>query len=207
MPAARKGFKRGISKYASLPRHEKNWVTSELIQQLSPHERGALDDFIASMVAARQALRREVSVFLSHSSRDKRFVRSLANYLGKHGIRTWLDEADLLAGESLADRLASSVEQTHLVLAVLSKHSVTSNWVKKELALAVHREVDGRSVRVVPILKDDCKIPSFLVDKLYLDFRTPHARRKNEPVLLDTIMKLAAGQANKALQPTRKARS
>jgi len=204
--SARDGFKRGISHFASLPRHEKNWVTSGLIQQLSLHERGALNDFMASMVSAREALRGGLSVFLSHSSRDKRFVRSLAGYLGKHGIRTWLDEADLLAGESLVDRLANSVMQTHLLLAVLSKHSVASSWVRKELALATHKEVDGRTVSIVPILKDDCEIPAFLGDKLYLDFRTAHLRRKNEPVLLDTLMKLAAGQANKRLQPTRKAR-
>jgi len=64
--------------------------------------------------------------------------------------------------------------------------------VKKELALAAQAEVDGRKVKIVPILKDDCEVPHFLADKLHLDFRTASARRKNEPVLLDALMKLSS---------------
>ena len=190
--SAKRDFTRGISTFSRLSRHDKNWVTSELSQKLALHERTALDEFIASMASARNAVRQGISVFLSHSSRDKVFVRSIVQYLEKHGIRVWLDEADLLAGESLVDRLSQSVLQTHLVLAVLSKNSVASNWVKKELVVAAHQEIDGRTVKIVPILKDDCEVPAFLADKLYLDFRTAHSRRKNRPVLIDTLMKLTA---------------
>jgi hypothetical protein len=157
---------------------------------LSLGEGAALDYFVTSLASARAAIRKGISVFLSHSSRDKRFVRALASYLTKHGIRVWLDEADLLAGEPLVDRLAGSVLKTHLLVAVLSKHSVASDWVTRELLLATTAEVNGRTIKVIPILKDDCEIPPFLCDKFHLDFRTAHSRRKNEPVLVDTLMKL-----------------
>jgi hypothetical protein len=187
-----KGFKTGISNFALLSRSEKNWVTTRLIEELSLHERSALDDFIASMSSAQDAIRGQVSVFLSHSSRDKRFVRSLSTYLEKCGIRTWLDEADLIAGQSLANRLCESVSKTNLLIVVLSKHSAASPWVTKELAIASRREIDGRSIRIVPILKESCEIPPIVADKLYLDFRTTRSRRKNAPVLVDTLMKLGS---------------
>jgi len=188
-------FREGISSYESLRRHEKNWVTSKLIQRLSLPDRRALADFMESMLSAEKTIESGASVFLSHSGTDKRFVSSLAHYMKAHGLRVWLDEADLLACEALLERLSHSVIHARLLLAVLSKQSVASRWVQKELALAVHAEVTEGSVRIIPILKDDCEIPSFLKDKLYLDFRTKDARRKNRPVLIDTIMKLGARPA------------
>lgn len=182
----------GIGDFAHLSRADKNWVTSELIRSFSLHHMSALDQFIASMRAARIALQGGVSAFLSHSSKDKKFVRSLAEYLQSHGIRVWLDEADLFGGETLLDRLASAVHETRFIIVILSKYSVDSPWVKKELALAQTSEVNGQRIKVIPILKDDCRIPIQLRKQLYLDFRTPSLRSKNRPVLVDAIMQLAA---------------
>ena len=36
-----------------------------------------------------------VSVFLSHTAADKPFVRTLAGDLDNHGVRYWLDEAEI----------------------------------------------------------------------------------------------------------------
>jgi len=185
-------FTKGISSFAELAHHDRAWVTSELLRALSLGQRRALQDFSSSMQSYEKKLRAGLSVFVSHSSRDKRFVRSLKKYLEEHGVRVWLDEANLFPGEALFDRLSESILRTDLLIAVLSNHSIRSNWVKKELALAAQAEVDGRKVKIVPILKDDCEVPHFLADKLHLDFRTASARRKNEPVLLDALMKLSS---------------
>ena len=54
----------GIDKFAGLARYDKNWVTSELIRELSLYQRSALDDFIESMRAALDATRLKTTVFL-----------------------------------------------------------------------------------------------------------------------------------------------
>jgi hypothetical protein len=39
------------------------------------------------------------SIFLSHNSKDKPFVRRLSKGLQAHGIRVWVDEAEMQLGD------------------------------------------------------------------------------------------------------------
>ncbi len=110
------------------------------------------------------------SVFLSHNHGDKPFVRDLANRLTQAGAVVWLDEVDLNVGDSLIERISAAIEEMDYVAAILSPRSVESNWVQKELSLAMTKEVKGRRVTVLPILIEPCDLPEFLRDKLYADF-------------------------------------
>jgi hypothetical protein len=110
------------------------------------------------------------SVFLSHSSKDRFFARKLAETLKKYGVTVWIDEAELRVGDSLIDKISTAINQADFVAAVLSHNSVNSNWVQKELSLAMSKELAGRRIVVLPILIDRCELPSFLSDKLYADF-------------------------------------
>ena len=108
------------------------------------------------------------SAFLCHSSKDKDFVRALAGRLAASGVSVWIDEAELDIGDSLLEIIAEGIKESDFVVAVISKNSVMSNWVRKELLLAMTREVRGRRVRVLPVVIDECKpdMPFFLTDKL-----------------------------------------
>ncbi|MCL2041490.1 MAG: toll/interleukin-1 receptor domain-containing protein [Bacteroidales bacterium] len=44
-------------------------------------------------------------VFISHSSKDKEFVRKLAKDLQRNGIEVWLDEWTLKIGDSFAESI------------------------------------------------------------------------------------------------------
>jgi len=66
-------------------------------------------------------------IFLSYSSRDKQFVRWLAVDLRNHGHRVWLDEWEVLVGESIPRRIAHGLDQSDFVAVVLSKHAVESH--------------------------------------------------------------------------------
>lgn len=113
------------------------------------------------------------SIFLSHSWEDKLFARKLANKLRENGIGVWLDEAELRIGDSLIQKISEAIKKTDYVAAVLSRNSVSSPWVQKELALAMSEEIAGRKVKVLPILLEKCELPEFLRDKLYADFTKP----------------------------------
>lgn len=110
------------------------------------------------------------SVFLSHSSKDKFFARKLAEALIRYGVTVWIDEAELRIGDSLVDKISSAINESDYVAAVLSHNSVNSNWVQKELQLAMTKEIGGKRIVVLPILIDRCELPLFLADKLYADF-------------------------------------
>ncbi|MGD9725838.1 MAG: toll/interleukin-1 receptor domain-containing protein [Nitrospiraceae bacterium] len=113
------------------------------------------------------------SVFLSHNSKDKPWVRELAKRLTQDGVVVWLDEAELNIGESLIDKISAAIDQMKFVAAVISAHSVQSAWVQKELSLAMSKEIKGRRVTVLPLLIEHCELPAVLRDKLYADFTNP----------------------------------
>lgn len=111
------------------------------------------------------------SIFLSHNHRDKEFVRRLGRDLALDGIKVWIDEAEILVGDSLLQKVESAIEDMEYLGVVLSKNSINSEWVKREVRLALTNEIYNKKVTVLPILLDDVEIFSFLKDKLYVDFR------------------------------------
>jgi hypothetical protein len=111
------------------------------------------------------------SIFLCHSSADKSFVRQLAADLWELGVQVWLDEWELRPGDSLHGSIGRALEETKFVGVVLSPQAVRSKWVRKELNQALARETRSDATVVVPILYKTVRVPPFLEDKLYLDFR------------------------------------
>ncbi len=119
------------------------------------------------------------SIFLSHSKVDKEFARILANDLKKAGIKVWLDEAEIKIGDSILGKLEDAIEGSEYLAILLSPDSVKSKWVQAELKVAMHREISGDNLTVLPLLIRDCEIPLFLRNKLFGDFRDPFSYTKN----------------------------
>ncbi len=111
------------------------------------------------------------SIFISHSHKDKGIVRKLAHDLKSHGVRVWVDEAELNVGDSLIQKISEGIEGAQYLGAVLTNNSIHSVWVQRELEIAINMEISGDQVVVLPLLFDDCSMPLFLSGKLYADFR------------------------------------
>lgn len=111
-------------------------------------------------------------VFVSYSSKDRKFADRFALQLVKQKVHVWFDKWELHAGDSLINKIQQAVGGASALLVVLSKASVASEWCKKELNAGLMRELDEKRVVVVPILLEDCEIPVFLREKLYADFRS-----------------------------------
>ena len=113
-------------------------------------------------------------IFLSHTSADKPFVRELKSRLEAHGVKdVWLDEAEILVGDSLTKKIEEGLKKTKYIGVVLSPRSIKSNWVERELEIAIDREISTGEVAVLPLLYEKCDLPSFLVGKMYADFTSP----------------------------------
>ncbi|MBK9794444.1 MAG: toll/interleukin-1 receptor domain-containing protein [Sphingobacteriales bacterium] len=62
-----------------------------------------------------------IKAFISHSSKDKKFVRTLKEDLNENGIETWFDEDQLDLGDSLLEKLDTSLEEsTHFIIILSS---------------------------------------------------------------------------------------
>lgn len=110
------------------------------------------------------------SIFLSHNSKDKPFVRKLAQDLRKNGHYVWVDEAEIKVGDSLIGKIEEGIENTEYLGVVISSNSNKSEWVTREVRIALSQEICNKKVKVLPILIEDVEIPSFLLDKKYADF-------------------------------------
>ena len=109
-------------------------------------------------------------VFISHSSKDKPFVRRLARRLWDEGYQVWLDEKELVPGDALAARLSEALKEARVVIVVVTPASLESRWLKFELNKATERMVKG-DCRVIPVLKGDLEPPPELEGMIYADFR------------------------------------
>lgn len=114
-------------------------------------------------------------VFISHSSRDKAFVRRLAKRLWGEGYQVWLDEKELVPGDALATRLSDALKESRVVIVVVTPNSLASKWLSFELNKATERMVEGQC-RIIPVLKGDVEPPAELKSLIYADFRSSFAQ-------------------------------
>ena len=126
-----------------------------------------------------------VSVFLSHNHNDKPFVRKLARDLENHGVRYWLDEAEMNIGDSLIQKIREGIDNVDYFAIILSPHSINAPWVINELDVAMNHQINGKKIKVLPIMLKNCELPGFLVGKLYADFKNP----ENYITSFKTLMK------------------
>jgi TIR domain len=111
-------------------------------------------------------------VFVSHTSSDKPFVRKLTEALKGHNLNVWLDEEELQVGDSIVGGVSRGLKNADYLVAVLSQASISSRWVQAELNSALMEELSGKGVTVLPVLIEDCELPSLLRDRVYADFRS-----------------------------------
>ncbi|AMC35362.1 toll/interleukin-1 receptor domain-containing protein [Janthinobacterium sp. B9-8] len=112
------------------------------------------------------------SVFLSHNSKDKEFVRKLARDIEAHGLKYWLDEAEMKIGDSLIKKIREGIDTVNYFAVILSPNSVNAPWVVNELDVAMNLQIQGKPIKVLPLLLKECELPGFLVGKVYGDFQS-----------------------------------
>lgn len=108
-------------------------------------------------------------VFISHSSKDKKFVRTLKDDLNENGIETWFDDDQLDIGDSLLEKLETSLEESSHFIIILSDSSVISDWVRFELNKAILQVNKKLMHKIIPIKYRKCKVPKELEGLLYAD--------------------------------------
>lgn len=113
-------------------------------------------------------------VFVSHSSRDKGFVRLLVGDLQNAGLDVWFDEAEIGIGDSIVGRINDAIRDTNYLIVVLSANSVDSPWVQAELNAAMMRQFSNKGMLVLPIKIDQCEVPALLKDRVYADFQASY---------------------------------
>ena len=112
-------------------------------------------------------------VFLSHASEDKaRFVTEFATKLRTtKGIDVWLDEWEILPGDSIVDKIfEEGINNAQAIIVVLSKYSIDKPWVKEELNAAMVKRINAGS-KLIPIVLDNCEVPAALRSTVWVNIQ------------------------------------
>lgn len=110
----------------------------------------------------------------------------------------WIDEAEMLVGDSLVKKLEKAIREMEFLGVLLSPNSVKSEWVQREVEIALNQEIKGKRVKVLPILYKDCGVPDFLSAKVWVDFRRP---RSYQPGVATLLRRLHETQQDTLMAP------
>lgn len=93
-----------------------------------------------------------MKVFLSHSSLQKSFVRSVADYLGRDVAI--VDEYVFESGRDIWSEIRSSIETCDIFVFMITRYALKSDWVRDEITY-VRRLVDREKVSFLAYILDD----------------------------------------------------
>jgi len=91
------------------------------------------------------------SCFISYSIRDQAFADRLYADLQAHGVRCWFAPHDVKGGRKLHEQIDEAIRLYEKLLLILSPDSMSSEWVKTEIAKAQQRETRERVRMLFPI--------------------------------------------------------
>lgn len=116
---------------------------------------GVPDDFITYMRSLVGLPIEYHSCFISYSSKDQKFADRLYADLQIHGVRCWFAPEDLKIGERMRVGIDEAIHVRDKLLLILSEHSVSSDWVEKEVETAMEQERRQKRTVLFPIRLDD----------------------------------------------------
>ena len=116
---------------------------------------GFSDTFIDYLPSLSQDAFQYYSVFISYSTRDDDFVKHLYADLQKKGVQCWFAPHNMKIGDKIRSRIDESIYLHDKLLLVLSRSSIQSIWVEKEVETAFDKERMHNYQVLFPIKLDE----------------------------------------------------
>ncbi len=105
-------------------------------------------------------------IFILYSHKDKEFVDKLKSDLRKFRYIAMIDTDVLKVGDKIGEVIANTIKKSDIILYVLSKNSLQSDFVKSEFEKVIESKK-----KILPLLTDkEAKVPKELEGILYSDF-------------------------------------
>ena len=79
-----------------------------------------------------QEFRMKSNIFISYSRREVGFIDALTSELEHHDFDIWLDYRDLIPGTPWKEQINKGVDESDVILVVVSKESMASKYVELE---------------------------------------------------------------------------
>jgi len=124
-------------------------------------------------------------VFLSHSSKDKDFVRELYRRLTRDGVSCFFDIESIGWGQNWVRALERALDECEFIVLVLSPDFCNSEWVEVERTSSIADDPTGLRRKVRPLMLRPCRdlptFPRFLRQAQAIDVSTSADFEANYP--------------------------
>ncbi len=104
-------------------------------------------------------------VFLSHSKKDISFIQRLCEDLRRCQIEPWLDEYEIRHGQPWLDAIfEDGMPVCDAVIAYITKNSITSAVVRKEIDVGILRKLSDSHIAFLPYVQESALRAELRVD-------------------------------------------
>lgn len=110
-------------------------------------------------------------VFVNYASADSAAAKAIVEGLRSRDIKVWIDTDEIRPRDRWAESIRTAISASSYFLHILSKRSVQSSWMAHEVD-SVLKELQSRDVTFLPVLLEDCDIPSSLAMYQCFDMRS-----------------------------------
>jgi hypothetical protein len=153
----RNGTGQYFSSYHKLVNHQPTTISPHLNKNWHLEMKNIGEEIPAAPAAtpssAEESAQQGKYVFISYSSRDFEAAAQLKRVLETNGISCWMAPQSIPAGSDYANEIPKAIEAAGAFLLLLSDASQKSQWVPKELSIAI-----SKPIVVVPFQIDNADI-------------------------------------------------
>ena len=96
----------------------------------------------------------QVSSFISCSTKDMDFAAQLQRDLQYSGLHCWTITDDIKMGYKIQHDIEQSIRIRGKLVLVLSRYTIASPWVEKEVENAFEQEIEEKTTILVPVMID-----------------------------------------------------
>ena len=130
-----------------------------------------------------------LKLFISYNIDDFTIANFLRIDLLNEGYEVWMDRWEISVGQSIVHEVDTALSDCDFMLLLLSEAALSSYWVSAEWQSMFMDEVTKGKVIILPLLLEECKIPTVLKAKKYANFKNGYPRGLNQ--IKDALCRLS----------------
>lgn len=134
-------------------------------------------------------MKRDLRVFLSHSSKDKKIVDEIFNQFQINEIGAWYDKYQIEPGDSVTEKINQGLDESDIGIICVSNNFLNSpsGWTKNELNYFIQRRMRNPDKPFIVVNFDvpHDELPPLVQDYRYIDFSEADAME----TLVNTVKK------------------
>jgi hypothetical protein len=105
-----------------------------------------------------------VNVFVSHRGADGDVAERIAAEIRDVGHDVWLDRWEIDVGDSVVGEIDQGLAAADYLVLCCSARGTDTPWISREWMVTLHRQLEGKGVKLLPAILDGGALPAILDD-------------------------------------------